>query len=125
MEKYKELKNKIEFIDEQIRPLERDRYEISKVLKIVTETLEEVVKSEPRNKEFIEKCKEFESEDIFIDLEESDDKFTYCIYDGTLHITQGKIHACFIRNEDLSKSEFKKQALPIIAAFGIKWSDIE
>jgi len=124
MEKYKKLKEKINVLDEQIRPLEREKYEINKELRIVTETLEEVVKSEQRNKEFIEKCNEFDPEDIFVDLEENDDRFEYGTDDGTLHISQGKIHACFISNQDLSKKEFKEQSTPIINAFSIKWEDI-
>lgn len=37
--------------------------------------------------------------------------------DGTLHITIGEVRFCFISNQDITKTQWNKEARPIVKAF--------
>jgi len=91
-------------------------------LREVTDAEENRVRELPENADFLKLADELGAEDIFIDLENADDFSEAMEDDGTLHITKGKVRACFICNQDISKTKWNVLARPIVKAFGMKLS---
>jgi len=124
MQKLKEIQNKLQELRDSIEPIERQIDKLEEEAQLISEALESDVKELPHNKEFIEKCESLDVYDIFIDLDRGDDYFSVCEDDGTLHISKGQVHACFISNQELSKKEWKEEAMPILKAFGLTYSQL-
>jgi SMC interacting uncharacterized protein involved in chromosome segregation len=109
------LVRSIEGVNQQIDSLENN-----------IETVEKDIEQEilDSNKEQVQKFEEAGAECVFADIDGKDSDRKICEDDGTLHITIGKVRGCFISNQELTSSEWNKEARPIVKLFGFTWSDL-
>lgn len=110
-------------INEEITPLEIKRRELRESVDKLQNQVKEEMFSTPEWVAFKKLAEEFDPTYYFVSLDNSDDYRDCHEDDGTLHIYHGKLRACFISNQDISKSEWNKIARPIVKAFGFKWSE--
>ena len=76
------------------------------------------------NKELVDRFNEMGAEDVFVEINKSEDFRRAVEDDGTLHITIGQVRGCFICNQDIRKAEWNRQATPILKAFGFSHKDL-
>lgn len=108
-------------IEAELRPMKiaiDGLYEKQRALR--EEMLKELKAANPT---FVELARKHSVYSFYVDPENADDYREIVEDDGTLHITSGKLRACFIADQDMRKSEWNALARPIVKAFGFKWSD--
>lgn len=114
--------------------------EIAKLKKEVEPTLKEIEKLENELEVLIDEAEKNElaknsdtvklfndngAEYIFVDFEADDNRFSVGEDDGTLHVRIGKLRGCFICNQDLTKSEWKKEAREILKQLNIPFNKLD
>lgn len=117
-----ELQSKVDSIEDKIK---FDLQKISDLKSEISDTNFDL-QVDVRNK-YAESFDAFENagaEYTYVDAENEDSLREVIEDDGTLHITIGKARGCFICNQDLTRSEWNKEARPIVKQFGFKWSDL-
>lgn len=109
-------------LESSIKGVNQKIYDLQNKIKTLASKIEQEILYS--NKEIVQKFEEAGAVDVSADLDNNDSDRNMNEDDGTLHITIGKIHGCFISDQDLSKSEWNKLARPIVKLFGFSWSDL-
>lgn len=121
--------NKLNLINAEIRKLENT---IAPTKRKINNLRERADKLEAKLESSILKAEAstvemFENEgadNVWVIINGDDTDRKICEDDGALIITIGKIGAAFICNQEITQSEWNKQARPIVSKFGFKWSEI-
>lgn len=118
----KNLKDRTSDLRDSISSVQKEIYENSKLIN----KLEDEVLSGLKNDQagFVAKCEELGVEDFNLNINKLDDYTDVFEDDGALFISEGKLTAWFIGNQDLSKRDWNAQALPILKAFGYTLKDL-
>lgn len=116
------IQNKIDELKNLIKPTMLEIEKLENELDTLKESLEKQVLDD--NAKTVQLFEENDAEFVFADLDASDDKFSVSEDDGTLHINIGKVHGCFICNQELKKSEWNKQAKEILKKLNIPFSKL-
>lgn len=116
-----DLRNKLDELYLKRFPIDREIQRAEDEIRKLKESAEIDVRIE--NMTFIKQCQELDPYvDIYIDVEYDKDEFCAFEDDGGLFIRKGKVTACFINDQEISKSEWNKQARPILKHFNLKLS---
>lgn len=111
----KELENSIRPVEDQIKSLKDLKnnleVEVEKQIQIDNLNVWEAFQDEG-------------ADDVWVDLSNSKDRRTAIEDDGALIICLGQVCASFICNQEIRKSDWNKEAKPILEAFGFKWSGL-
>lgn len=116
------LRNTVNNLEADIMPVRNQIREIQARIKAIEQEQEAVILSAPENQDFINLCNEVGAEGI-----QADHRTEPAVFedDGALFISNGQVVAFFICNQEITKSEWNRQARPIVRAFnqfGITWS---
>jgi len=120
--KLNDLKNRTSDLRDSISAVQKEIYENNRMInKLEDEVLDGLKKDQAG---FVAKCEELGAEDFNLNINKFDDYTDVSEDDGALFISEGKLTAWFIGNQDLSKRDWNAQATPILKAFGYTLKDL-
>jgi len=121
-----ELYAKRHNLEKKLEPIKKRIVEINTIKR--REEDEELEKLKKENKEFMELVNKYDADYFFLERNNKWDEREIFEDDGTLHVVYGRLRACLINNQNLSRSEWLKRAKPIIKElidkFGYKKENI-
>lgn len=92
-------------------PLQIKQREIGNLVDQKIRDILEKIKSSAYYAEFVNFCENnYEMNSYHLELTNNDEDREVMIDDGTLHISFGKIRACFISNQEINRAEWNKLA---------------
>lgn len=119
------LEAQVVSLRESIRPILKQIQSVEDKIEKTSEVLEQQLRRTPQNKKTIELFEANNVEDIFIGIRNDDSEFRVFEDDGTLHVTIGQVHGCFICNQELRKSEWNAEARKVLKGLGIPFSKLD
>ena len=110
---------------EQIREIEPLRKKMNAAGEDLERIKEEIKSIElAKIPEIVALAEDYDVRYFYIDMDNEDDYRNALEYDGSLHISVGKIRFSFIWDEDLSMNDWKQEAAPILKAFWYTQKDL-